>query len=109
MYLNLGVGLGGIRRESKLYAGHSTSALPLMTLMTWMKLGERNNIHRCVAHHAILYFPLAILINYSANLNIYVEEQSLAKYTQNSLNVFWEIQGGATCHTTAEIRAFFNA
>ena len=80
-----------------------------MTLMTRMKLGERNNIHRCVAHHTILYFPLAILINYSANLNIYVEEQSLAKYTQNSSNVFWEIQGGATCHTTAEIRAFFNA
>ena len=72
MYLYLGIGLGGIRREyrSKLYAGHSTSALPLMTLLTRMKLGERNNIHRCVAHHAILYFPLAILINYSANLNI---------------------------------------
>ena len=76
-----------------------------------MKLcvGERNNIHRCVAHQAILYFPLAILINYSANLNIYVEEQSLAKYTQNSSNVFWEIQCGVTCYTTAEIRAFFNA
>ena len=72
-------------------------------------VGERNNFHHCLAHHAILYFPLAILINYSANLNIYVEEQSLAKYTQNSSNVFWEMQGGATCHTTAEIRTFFNA
>ena len=72
MYLNLGIGLGGIRREyrSKLYAGHSTSALPLMTLMTRMKLGECNNIHRCVAPHAILYFLLAILINYFANLNM---------------------------------------
>ena len=59
MYLNLGIGLGGIRREyrSKLYAGHSTSALPLMTLMTRMKLcvGERNNFHHCLAHHAILF------------------------------------------------------
>ena len=56
-----------------------------MTLMKRMKLcvGERNNIHRCVTHHAILYFPLAILIDYSANPK-YVEEHSLARYTQNS-------------------------
>ena len=32
---------------------------------------ECNNFHHCVAHHAILYFSLAILINYSANLNIW--------------------------------------
>ena len=28
---------------------------------------------------------------------------------QNSSNVFWEMQGGATCHKTTEIRAFINA
>ena len=39
---------------------------------TGLKLcvGEPNNFHRCVAHYAVLYFPLAILINFSANLNM---------------------------------------
>ena len=39
---------------------------------TGLKLcvGECNNFHHCVADHAVLYFALAILINYSANLNM---------------------------------------
>ena len=39
---------------------------------TGLKLcvGEHNNFHRCVAQLAVLYFPLAILIDYSANLKI---------------------------------------
>ena len=39
---------------------------------TGLKLcvGERNNFHHCVADHVVLYFAFAILINYSANLNM---------------------------------------
>ena len=39
---------------------------------TGLKLcvGEHNNFHRCVTHYPVLYFPLAILIKFSANLNM---------------------------------------
>ena len=31
---------------------------------------EHPDFHRCLAHHSVPYFPLAILINHSANLNM---------------------------------------
>ena len=70
VYLNHDIGLGGIMREyrSKLYGGHSTLAFVSDDAGLKMCIGERNNFHRCVTHHAVLYFPLAIFINCSANL-----------------------------------------
>ena len=66
VYLNEVVGLERMMRE------YRSPNLGFAADDTGRKLwvGEYNNFHCCVAHHAIMYFPIVIPINYSANLNM---------------------------------------